>query len=197
MKKTIGILLISIFAFCSPLECPAQEKLSKKEMKQLKERQEKDEILEIIESRNFTLNIQSVIQYVTGAVFDLTKVSRQPEVLFRPNGIRIFVPYYTGNTPEDGVMGNESLGHASHRGFDSSATAPIYPHTWLDWSFAYPSDVKITEDRHTVKMTFTTDMGTTDTYLCEFIFSRKNVEFFIDCKSYAKTQYRGHLTKFE
>lgn len=190
----ISAIALSLLVIVS-VPCGSQTS-SKKDKKQQKERAEKDAILDILNTRNFTVSVQTVRHDVTGAEYDLTIDRRTPEVLFRPNGIKISLPYYTGNTPLDGISGNEDLGDGQVA-FMGATGAPVYANVWLDWSFPYPKDYEISEDRHTVKLKFTTDMGSSETYFCEFIFSRKNCEFYIDCKSFTRTKYMGSLNKFE
>lgn len=201
MRKPIAVAVTILLISAVPFESRAERKnddkaLSRKELKQKKEREEKDAILEILNTRSFTINIQTVRHDVTGAEYDLTAVRRNPEVLFRPNGIRFFVPYYTGNAPLDGISGNEVLAEPLSASIGPTG-APVYPSMWLDWSGPYPKDYEISEDKRSVRIKFTTDMGSGDTYFCEFIFTRKNCEFYIDCKSFTRTKYLGHLTKFE
>lgn len=191
MKRILSILVVATLAAATAFVSEAAGKPGRKELKQQKEVKE---ILNILNSRSFRIEINTVLHAINGSPLDLNEVAEKPVVLFRPDGIHFSVPYFTGNAPLDGVMSNDQLDYSDVDPFaPHQQTAQIYPKTWLDWVSGYPADYKITTENGSVKMSFSTSMGDSYTYFCNFEFSRRNCDFTIECKSYTKTQYRGHL----
>lgn len=183
---------MAMLALATSSSTSAQAKPSKKELRQQKE---VEELLETINSRNFRVEISTVVHALNGSQIDLNIFQDRPVVLFRQDGIHFSVPYFTGNAPLDGVSGNENLGlaYGTLTGGSMDKAAQLYPTTWLDWVSPYPQDYKVTAGKGEVTISFTTSMGDSNSYLCEFGFSRKNCDFTIDCKSFTKTQYRGSI----
>lgn len=197
MRQHLSIACIVAVLICMfSVSCSTPDNISRKEKKSLKEKQEKEAIVSVLGSHNFMIDVHTVQHAVNGTQIRLDVMTRKPEILFKDDGIHFYLPYFAGYTPKDGVMGNGGYAFDTFgKGDRHDYNAQIYDEVILDWSCPYPADMNIEEERGGIKMTFTTDMGTENIYFCEFHISRSNCDFTIDCKSFTKTSYRGHLIR--
>lgn len=191
--KRLGIIILALVAIASPV-VGAQEWMSRKDAKEAKKTAELQENLDLINGRCFNVDIQDITHAVTGSRLSMEADGFHPEVRFRQDAITFFVPYFTGNAPASGNYGNDRAA------FYAAQTNPVpqqYPHTMLDWTCRYPDDYNVSVEGREIVVTFSTEMGGSETYFCTFRFSKKNCSFTIDCKSFTKTSYVGHLVPIE
>lgn len=195
MSMNLKIFFLIAVAFLSvSMESYSQTSLSRKEQKRQKAEEAVNEIMEIIQERHFCVDVHTITHAVNGSQIDMNKLNDEPFVLFRTDGIHVHLPYFTGVVPLDGVTGNDNMSSAmsgddKHHGY----TANFYPRTWIDCAFPYPSDYSCVRVKDKVTLSFSTQIDEGGVYLFMFEFFKRNCDFTIECKSFTKTEYRGHL----
>ncbi|MCQ2135371.1 MAG: hypothetical protein MJY67_00495 [Bacteroidales bacterium] len=190
------LTLVSCWGAYAQTGPDTQGKISRKEQRRQAIEQAVQEILGTIQGRHFSIDLHSTTHSVSGVQMNMDNLNRHPDITFRPDGIMILVPYFTGNTPLDGVT-KDDIFNATVRDNRRIMLTPIYPHTWIDCTIPYPDDFTVTREKEKVKMTFSSELDEGGVYFFSFVFFKKNCDFSIDCKSFTKTDYRGHLITHE
>lgn len=192
--KRFTLIMMAMAVLLGAVPAAAQEKMSRREAREAKKNAELQENLDIVNGRCFTIDVHDITHSVNGSRLNMEADGFHPEIRFRPDGITFYVPYFTGNAPASGNFGYDK------DAFYAAQSNPVpqqYPHTMLDWSCRYPKDYTVTTEGKDVVVTFSTEMGGSELYFCIFRFSKKNCSFSIDCKSFTKTNYVGHLVPVE